>query len=88
MYSTLPIFWNNGRTQPSVGLCLKMVMGHNLQLRCHFPLFHNFQWFNIKAAFTDHPVIQKKVDKLLAKGGIEPSTGVVVFVVYKHVGGF
>ena len=41
---------------------------------------------------ADHPVIQREVYELLAKGAIEPSTGVAgfysnVFAVSKHTGG-
>ena len=71
---------------------LNMVQGHHLQLRSHTPLFHNFQQFNVKAAAARHPIIQKEVDELLAKGAIEPSLGGAcfyssVFVVPKHTGG-
>ena len=43
-------------------------------------------------AITHHPIIQKEVDELLAKGVIEPSSGGAgfyssVFVVPKHTGG-
>ena len=52
-----------------------MGKGHHPYLRCHSTLFHNFKWFNIRAAIAYHPVIQKEVDELLDKGVIEPSTG-------------
>ena len=52
-----------------------MVKGHHLQLWCHPPLFHNFKWFNIKAARAYHPFIPKELVELLAKGAIEPLTG-------------
>ena len=60
---------------------LNMVWGHHLQLRCHPPLFHDFQPFNVKA-----------VDELLAKGATQPSSGGAgfyssMFVVPKHTGG-
>ena len=60
-----------------------------MQLRCHPLLFCNFKWFNINAATALNPVIQKKVDEILATGSIEPSTGSAVFhsnvfVVPKH----
>ena len=56
-------------------------------------MFHNFWQFNVKAATTHHSIIQKKVDELLAKGVIEPSSGGAGFysnmlVVPKHTGGF
>ena len=71
---------------------LNMVQGHHLQLWSHPPLFCNFWQFNIKVATTHHPIIQKEVDELLAKGVIEPSSGGAVFyssmfVVPKHTGG-
>ena len=71
---------------------LNMVKGHHLQLWSHPPLFCNFQQFNVKVATNDHPIIQKEVDELLAKGAIEPSYGGAgfyssMFVVPKHIGG-
>ena len=70
---------------------LNMVQSHHLQLRS-CPLFHDFQCFNVKVAVAHHPVIQKEVDELLAKGAIEPySCGAgfysSMFVVLKHTGG-
>ena len=69
-----------------------MVWGHHLQLRYHPPLFYNFWQFNVKAAMAHHPIIQKEVDELLAKGVIEPSSGGAgfysnIFVVPKYTGG-
>ena len=69
-----------------------MVWGHHLQLRSHPPLFCDFWHFNVKAAAAHHPVIQKEVDELLAKGAIEPSSSGAgfkssMFVVPKHTGG-
>ena len=49
-----------------------MVKGHCLWLRCCPLLFHDFSWFNIKAAMAHHPIIQKEVDDMLAKGANEP----------------
>ena len=71
---------------------LNMVWGHHLQLRSHPPLFSDFWCFNIKMAAAHHPVIQKEVDELLAKGAIEPSSGGTgfyssMFVVPKCTGG-
>ena len=72
---------------------LNMVKGHHLQPRYHPPLSHNFRWFNIKTVPAYHPSNQKEVDKVLAKGAIEPSTrGAAgfysdVFVVPMHTGG-
>ena len=72
---------------------LNMVQGHHLQLRSHPPLFHDFWHFIVKAAAPDHPVIQKEVDELLAKGAKEPSSGGAgfyssMFVVPKLTGAF
>ena len=69
-----------------------MVQGHHLQLRSRPPLFRNFRHFTVKVPAAHHPVIQKGVDELLAKGAIEPSSGGAgfyssVFVVPKHIGG-
>ena len=71
---------------------LNMIWGHHLQLQSHPPLCHKFWQFNAKAATNHHPIIQKEVDELLAKGVIEPSSGGAgfyssVFVVPKHTGG-
>ena len=52
-----------------------MADGHHLQLSFCSPLFCNFKQFNITAAAAHHPIIQKEVDELLAKGTIEPSSG-------------
>ena len=54
---------------------LDMVKGYNLELRCHPLLFHNFRWFDIKAAMAHHPIIQKEVDDQIAKGATEPLGG-------------
>ena len=53
---------------------LNMVKGHHLQLRSHPTLFCNFKQLNIKPAEA-HPIIQKEVDELLAKGPMEPFSG-------------
>ena len=50
---------------------LNMVKGHHLHLGSCSSFFHYFQWFNIKAAAAHHPITQKEVDELLAKGTIE-----------------
>ena len=87
------IFGVNGGALLPVKFMLNMVQGHHLQLRSHPHLFCNFKWFNIKAAASHLPTIQKEVGELLAKGVIEASSGGVVFyssvfVVPKHTGGF
>ena len=68
-----------------------MVHSHHLQLWSCPPLFCNFWQFNVKGATTHHPIIQKDVDELLAKGVIEPPSGSAgfcssLFVVPKHTG--
>ena len=52
-----------------------IVKGHHLQLRSQPPLFHKFKQLNIRPAAADHPIIQNKLDELLAKGAIKPSYG-------------
>ena len=68
-----------------------MVKLHHLQLRVCYPLFYNFHQFQVEAAWGHHPVIQKEVQQLVAKGSIEPSTVVLVSipvcVIPKHLGG-
>ena len=85
-------FFDQWRSITSNRFVLNMVQGHHLQLRSHPPLFCDFWCFNIKAAAAHHPVIQKEVDELLAKGAIEPSSGGTgfyssMFVVPKCTGG-
>ena len=85
-------FLDQWRSITSNRFVLDMVQGHHLQLRSHPPLFCNFLHFNVKVPAAHHPVIQKEVDELLAKGATEPSSGGAsfyssVFVVPKHTGG-
>ena len=85
-------FVDQWRSITSNRFVLNMVQGHHLQLRSRPPLFRNFRHFNVKVPAAHHPVIQKEVDELLAKGAIEPSSGGAgfyssVFVVPKHTGG-
>ena len=85
-------FFDQWRSITSNRFVLNMVWGHHLQLRFHPPLFCDFPHSNVKAAAVHHPVIQKEVDELLAKGAIEPSSGGTgfycsVFVVPKCTGG-
>ena len=85
-------FFDKWRSIRSNRFVLNMVWGHHLQLRLCPPLFHDFWHFNVKAAAAHHPVIQKEVDELLAKGAIEPCSGGAgfyfsMFVVPKHTGG-
>ena len=68
-------FFDQWRNIKSNRFVLNMVWGHHLQLRSCPPLFRDFWHFNVKVAAAHHPLIQKKVDELLAKGAIEPSSG-------------
>ena len=47
---------------------LNVVKGHHLSLRAWFALLCNFHWFIIKASIVYHPVIQRELQELLAKG--------------------
>ena len=85
-------FFDQCRSITSNRFVLNMVQGHHLQLQSHPPLFCNFWMFNVKAATTHHPIIQKEVDELLSKGAIEPFSGGAgfyssMFVVPKHIAG-
>ena len=85
-------FFDQLRSITSNRFVLNMVWGHHLQLRSHPPLFYDFWHFNVKVTAAHHPVIQKGVDELLAKGAIEPSSGGAgfyssMFVVPKCTGG-
>ena len=85
-------FLDQWRSITSNRFVLDMIQGHHLQLSSHPPLFRNFWHFNVTVPTAHHPVIQKEVDELLAKGAIEPSSGGAsfyssVFVVPKHTGG-
>ena len=85
-------FLDQWRSITSNRFVLNMVQGHHLHLQSHPPLFHNFRQFNVEVATIHHPIIQKEVDELLAKGVIEPSSGgpgfySSMFVVPKHTGG-
>ena len=68
-------FYDQWRCITSNRFVLNMVQGHHLQLGSCPPLFCNFWQFSVKAAAAHHPIIQKEVDELLAKGVIEPSSG-------------
>ena len=68
-------YFDQWRSITSNRFVLNMVQGHHLQLRSHPALFHDFWHFNVKVAAAHHPVIQKEVNELLAKGAIEPSSG-------------
>ena len=85
-------FFDQWRSITSNRFVLNMVWGHHLQLRSHPPLFHDFWHFTVQAVAAHHPVIQREVDELLAKGAIEPSARSAgfyssMFVVPKHTGG-
>ena len=84
-------FFDQWRSITSSRFVLNMVWGHHLQLRSHPPLFCDFQCFSVNVVAAHHPVIQKEVDELLAKGAIEPplcGAGFYssMFVVPKHTG--
>ena len=84
--------WIKWRSITSNGLGLIWQRFTIFSLGATLCLFHNFRWFNKKAALAHHPIIQKEVDELLAKGATESSIGGVgfylnVFVVTKHTGG-
>ena len=74
-------FFDQWRSITSNRFVLNMVWGHHLQLRSHSPLFCDFWQFNVKAVAVHHPVIQREVDELLAKGAIEPSSSGAVSIV-------
>ena len=89
---TLSKFLDKWRSITFNRFVLNMVKGHHLQLRSCPPLFHNFKWFNMKAATTHHAIIQKEVDELLVKEAVGPKSVVagffsIVFIVPKHTGG-
>ena len=86
------LFFDQWRNITCNRFVLNTVWGHHLQLRSCPPLFHDFWHFNVKVAAAHHPVIQKEVDELLAKGAVEPSSSGAsfyssMFVVPKHTGG-
>ena len=68
-------FFDQWRSITSNRFVLNMVWGDHLQLCFCPPLFCNFWQFNVKVVTTHHPIIQKEVYELLAKGAIEPSSG-------------
>ena len=68
-------FFDQWRCITSNRFVLNMVWGHHLQLRPHPSLYNDFWCFNVKAVAAHHPVIQREVGELLAKGAIEPSSG-------------
>ena len=68
-------FLDQWRSITSNKIVLNMVWSHCLQLRSWPSLFCNFCQFIVKVAAAPHPTIQKKVDELLSKGAIEPSSG-------------
>ena len=73
-------FFNQWRSITSDRFVLHMVWDHHLQLRSHLPLFPNFWQFNVKVAAAHPPTSQKEVNKLLAKGEIELSSGGAVSI--------
>ena len=89
---TLPKFLDQWKSITSNMFVLNMVKGNHLQVRCCPLLFHNFRHLIIKASLVHHPIIQKEVDDLLAKGANEPLTDGAgcqsnIFVFPKFTGG-
>ena len=85
-------FFDQWRSITSNRFVLNIVQGHHLWLQSCPPLFHNFWQFNVQVATIHHPIIQKEVNELFAKGVIEPSSGGAgfyssVFVVPEPTGG-
>ena len=76
---TLPAFFMQWRSITSNTVVLNIVRGHQFVLGCCHLLFFNSRWFNIKAAVTYHPIIQKDEDKLLPKGLLNPRLVVLGF---------
>ena len=70
---TLPQFLDQRENITFNMFVLNIIRG--LHYRCCPLLFCNFKQCIIKDATADQPIIQKKVDELLAKGAIETSTG-------------
>ena len=80
----------NGEALHLTGLYLKWFRVTIFHSRSHPSLFCNFWQLSVKVATAHHPIIQKEVDELLAKGVIEPPSGGAgfyssMFVVPKHV---
>ena len=73
-------FFDQWRSITPNRFVLNMVWGHHLQLWSNPPLFHNLWQFNVKAATTHHPIIQKEVDELLAKGAMNHLLVVLVSI--------
>ena len=61
-------FSDQSRSITSNRFVLNIVQGYHLQLRSCPSLFHYFWQFNVKAPVAHHPIIQKEVDELPAKG--------------------
>ena len=85
--STFPQCLDQWSSITSNMIVLNMVKCQHFQLKSHPSLFHNFEWFNLKAATYHHPVIQKELHELLTKGAVAGFYS-DVFVVPKHTGGF
>ena len=60
---------------------LYMVKGHHLQLCKQPPLFRDFKWFNFKAPGMHCPMIQEEVQEVLARGPLNHSLVVLVFII-------
>ena len=94
-FSKLICFSNfliSGETLHLTGLCLIWFGFTIFSFGPVLPCSITSSSFNVKAATTHHPIIQKEVDDLLAKGVNEPSSGGAgfyssVFMVPKCTGG-
>ena len=85
-------FWINGEALHPTGLCLIWFGATIFSLDPFLPCSVTFSTLMSRQPAAHHPVIQKEVDELLAKGAIEPSSGGAsfyssVFVVPKCTGG-
>ena len=85
-------FWINGEALHPTGLCLIWFRATIFSLDPVLPCSVTFGTLMSRQPAAHHPVIQKEVDELLAKGAIELSSGGAglyssVFVVPKHTGG-
>ena len=80
-----PNFQINGEALLPECLCLIWLKVTIFSLSATLCFFYNFKWFNINAALTDNPVIQREVDELLGKGVAGFYSN--IFVISKYTGG-
>ena len=84
-------FWIQGGALLPTGLCLIWFRVFIFSLGLIQPLFHNFKWFNIKAAAAYHPIMQKEgmcclLRELKNHFLVLLVSNASVFVVPKHTG--